>query len=65
MACDSFAPVEALDSLPCDAYVQLLLHQIVRHRVEVFVDLNVIVHMYPRLLPFSELITFIGERFQG
>ncbi|MCY1365997.1 hypothetical protein D9M69_528730 [compost metagenome] len=45
--------VEALHRPRCQAHLQLLLHQLVGHRVVMPLDLDVVVDVHPYLLPLG------------
>ncbi|RMR22896.1 hypothetical protein ALP89_200235 [Pseudomonas syringae pv. persicae] len=45
--------VEALDGLGGEPHFELVLHQLVWHRVKVAIDLNVIVDMDSHFFPFG------------
>ena len=62
---DPLAAVEDFDGARCDARPNLLAQQLVRHRVIVLVDLDVVIEPDPALLPFGKDIGFGRQRLEG
>jgi hypothetical protein len=56
--------VEALDGVRGEPHFELVFHQLVRHRVVVTVDLDVVVDVYPHLFPFGVDIRVFRQRLQ-
>ena len=53
MAGHALVGVETLDGLGREPHFELVLHQLVRHRVKVAVDLDVVVDVDAYLFPFG------------
>lgn len=57
--------VEALDGLGREPYFELVLHQLVWHRVEVAIDLDVVVDMDAHFFPFGVDVGVFRQPLQG
>lgn len=62
---DAQAGVEALHGAGRQTHLQLLLHQLVGHRVVMPVDLDVVVDVHPSLLPLGIDVGLLRQRAQG
>ncbi|MNN07897.1 hypothetical protein D3C81_1207330 [compost metagenome] len=56
--------VEAFHRLRGQAYFELVLHQLVRHRVVVAVDFDVVVDVHSHLFPFGVDVRMLRQRLQ-
>ncbi|MNR13043.1 hypothetical protein D3C85_1294250 [compost metagenome] len=56
--------VEALDGLGREPHFELVLHQLVWHRVEVAIDLDVVVDMDAYLFPFGVDVRMFRQPLQ-
>ena len=61
VAGDAFVIVKALDRVPGDAGIELLLGQLMRHRVIMPFDLYMIINVDPDLFPFGIGISSRGQ----
>ena len=61
---NALAAVEDLDRASRDARPNLLAQQLVRHRVAVLLDLDVVVEPDPALLPFGEDVRLGRQRLE-
>ena len=61
---DALAAVEDLDRARRDARPHLLAQQLVRHRVVVLVDLDVVVEPDPAFLPFGKDVGLGRQRLE-
>ena len=64
MAGDPLPFVEALHGTFGEAGLQALPDQLIRHRVVVSVDFDVVVDVHPHLLPLGELVGLRGQGMQ-
>jgi hypothetical protein len=64
MAGHALVGVEALDRLRGQAYFELVLHQLVRHRVVMAVDFDVVVDVYAYFFPLGVDVRLFGQRLQ-
>ena len=62
---DALAAMEDLDHAGGHAGIDLLADQLVRHRIEEAVDLDVVVERHAGEAPFGELVVGIRQRRQG
>ncbi|MNR40218.1 hypothetical protein D3C85_1584870 [compost metagenome] len=56
--------VEALDGLRSQPHFELVLHQLIRHRVVMAVDLDVVVDVDAHFFPFGVDVRVFRQRLQ-
>ncbi|MNJ48823.1 hypothetical protein D3C77_440290 [compost metagenome] len=64
MAGHALVGVEALDGLRGQPYFELVFHQLIRHRVVVAVDFDVVVDVDAYLFPFGVDVRVFRQRLQ-
>ena len=64
MTGDALASVEALDGAGGDADVELAFNEVVRYRVVMALDLDVIIDVHPGFLPLGVFVRCGRQRFE-